>query len=92
MPVEQRGETNVQISRLCKCNELIPKSQVAADFDRKLETVNSVESHSVYPVEDHPEGIPRAERDGDRWEATMGGIAGIIVTQFASLRRGPNYL
>lgn len=49
------------------------------------ETVNPVESRFILPVEDHPEGIPRAERD-DRWEAAMGGIAGIIVTQFASLR------
>lgn len=50
---------------------------------------NPVESQFILLVEDHPEGIPR---DDDRWEATMGGIAGIIVTQFASLRRGPNYL
>jgi hypothetical protein len=35
-------------------------------------------------VEDHPKGIRRVERDDDRWEAAMGGIAGIIVTQFAS--------
>lgn len=41
-------------------------------------------------VEDHPKGIRRVERDDDRWEAAMGGIAGIIVTQFASpTPRGP---
>jgi len=33
-------------------------------------------------VEDHPVDIPK--RDDDSWEAAMGGIAGIIVTQFAS--------
>lgn len=37
MPVEWKSGTDVQISQLCKYNELISKSQVAADFDRKLE-------------------------------------------------------
>lgn len=81
-----RDKIHVQISRLR--SELISESQVAVDFDRGLNSRarNPVEFQFILLVENHPEGIPRAERDDDRWEATMGGIAGIIVTQFASLR------
>lgn len=85
-----RGDMYIYMSKCRSTSQRINLRLVKADTNSgcaRLNRVNPVGA-SVHPtVEDHPKGIRRVERDDDRWEAAMGGIAGIIVTQFASPRR-----